>query len=114
MIKSKTQSTKLKTNSKFKIQNSKQLRTPNYQLRTTRLMTVKVPKKLMRYMFLKGIVILDGIALTLTRVDDRKSEIDVAIIPYTWENTNLHLRRVGDVVNVETDVLGKWIRRLAC
>lgn len=78
-----------------------------------RVMTLKVPKPLMRYMILKGIVVLDGIALTLTRVDDKKAEIEVAIIPHTWENTNLSFLKIGARVNVETDVVGKWIEKLA-
>jgi len=75
---------------------------------------LKVPKKLMRYMILKGIVILDGIALTLTKVDEKKSLIEVAIIPHTWENTNLSVLKAGDRMNVETDLVGKWIEKLAC
>lgn len=76
-------------------------------------MSFRVPKALIKYMILKGIVVLDGIALTLTRVDDKKAEIEVAIIPHTWENTNLSFLKIGDRVNVETDVIGKWIEKLA-
>ncbi len=78
----------------------------------TWIMTFEVPKKLMKYMILKGIIVLNGIALTLVSVNDEKSEIEVAIIPHTWENTNLHSLKEGDVVNVETDVLAKYVERM--
>jgi|CXWL01.1.fsa_nt_gi riboflavin synthase len=79
----------------------------------TRLITVMIPKVLMKYMLLKGIVILDGIALTLTKVIAKKSQIEVAIIPHTWENTNLRSLQVGNKVNIETDVVGKWLEKFA-
>jgi riboflavin synthase len=66
----------------------------------------------MKYMILKGIVILNGIALTITSLDDEKGELEVAIIPHTWENTNLHALKPGAKVNVETDVLAKYVERL--
>jgi riboflavin synthase len=78
----------------------------------TWLLTISVPKSLMRYMILKGIIILNGIALTITKLDDKKEEIEVAIVPHTWENTNLHALHPGDRVNIETDVLAKYIERL--
>jgi riboflavin synthase len=79
---------------------------------TTWLMTFEVPSKLMKYMILKGIIILNGIALTLTSVDDEKAEIQVAIIPHTWDNTNLQYLKTGDKVNLETDVLAKYVERM--
>jgi riboflavin synthase len=78
----------------------------------TWLLTVSVPKPLMRYMILKGIIILNGIALTITKLDDQKGELEVAIIPHTWENTNLHALKPGDKINIETDVLAKYMERL--
>jgi len=81
-------------------------------LKATYLLTIQVPKELMKYMILKGIIVLDGIALTITALDDQAGEIEVAIIPHTWENTNLHALKVGAKMNVETDVLAKYIERL--
>jgi riboflavin synthase len=78
----------------------------------TFILTVEVPNYLMKYMILKGIVILNGIALTITSLDDEKWELEVAIIPHTWENTNLHALKPGAKVNVETDVLAKYVERL--
>ncbi len=57
----------------------------------------------------KGSVCIDGISLTAFDVTD--SEFSVAIIPYTWEHTNIRHILPGDKVNIEFDVLGKYIRR---
>jgi riboflavin synthase len=56
----------------------------------------------------KGSVAVDGISLTVNRSSAR--EFSVAIIPFTLQNTNLRARRVGDKVNVETDLIGKYVR----
>lgn len=78
----------------------------------TWLLAIKVPRDLMKYMILKGIIILNGIALTITALDDEKGELQVAIIPHTWENTNLHRLQVGSRINIETDLLAKYVERL--
>jgi riboflavin synthase len=57
----------------------------------------------------KGSITLDGISLTLAAVEHDRFK--VAIIPFTWEHTNLSDRRVGDRVNVEADILGKHVLR---
>jgi riboflavin synthase len=54
---------------------------------------------------------VNGISLTVAGVDDRR--FDVQIIPYTWEHTNLHLAKAGDLVNLESDILGKYVVRAA-
>lgn len=59
----------------------------------------------------KGSVALDGISLTVNEC--RKSRFSVAIIPFTLRHTNLHDRKVGDKVNIETDIIGKYVQRLA-
>jgi riboflavin synthase len=56
----------------------------------------------------KGSVAVDGISLTVNRCSARG--FSVAIIPFTMQNTNLRARRVGDKVNVETDLIGKYVR----
>ncbi len=58
----------------------------------------------------KGAVAVDGISLTVNRVDD--SEFGVALIPHTVQNTTLASKRVGDSVNLEADMIGKHVRRL--
>jgi riboflavin synthase len=56
----------------------------------------------------KGSVAVDGVSLTVNRCGAR--EFSVAIIPFTLQNTNLRARRVGDKVNLETDLIGKYVR----
>ena len=65
---------------------------------------------LVRYIVRKGSIALDGISLTVVESDDRT--FSVAIIPHTWDNTNLHIKRAGDPVNLETDVIGKYVEKL--
>ncbi len=66
--------------------------------------------QLLRYVAEKGSVAVDGVSLTVTRVDGRSFE--VSLVPHTLGATNLGDRRVGDRVNVETDVLAKYVERL--
>lgn len=58
----------------------------------------------------KGSVAVDGISLTVNECENRR--FSVAIIPYTLKHTNLRGRRVGDRVNIETDIIGKYVQRL--
>ncbi len=58
----------------------------------------------------KGSITVNGISLTV--VDSKPDGFSVAIIPYTWEHTNLHTLREGDRVNLEFDVIGKYVARL--
>jgi riboflavin synthase len=58
----------------------------------------------------KGSVCLNGVSLTIAELTDR--HFSVAIIPYTYEHTTLHALRVGDAVNMEFDVLGKYVERM--
>src|ERR1700674_2621324 len=70
---------------------------------------VKVPEEFARYIVPKGSITIDGISLTVAR---RKSHIvEVAVIPYTYEHTNIRDRKPGDAVNLEGDILGKYIER---
>jgi riboflavin synthase len=59
----------------------------------------------------KGSVAVDGVSLTVN--DCQSSRFSVAIIPFTLKNTNLRGRRVGDKVNIETDVIGKYVQKFA-
>jgi riboflavin synthase len=71
--------------------------------------TVRFPPSLAPQIVRKGSIAIDGISLTVAGVDDRR--LDVQIIPYTWEHTNLKTLRVHDLVNVECDMLGKYVLR---
>ena len=67
----------------------------------------KIPKKLTKYVVQKGSIALDGISLTV--VDAKKDLGSVCIIPHTMKITNFKTKKVGDKLNIETDVLGKYI-----
>ena len=69
-----------------------------------------VPSQVMQLIVPKGSVALDGISLTVN--DCERRVFTVAIIPFTLKNTNLHRHRVGDKVNIETDLVGKYVRNL--
>ncbi len=71
---------------------------------------VEAPETVLRYCVPKGSVALDGISLTINAVDERAFEI--GIIPHTWSSTTLANRRVGDEVNLEADLIGKYVERL--
>ena len=67
----------------------------------------EVPKNLAKYVVKKGSIAIDGISLTV--VDIKKTLASVSLIPHTLEITNFHTKKVGDKVNIETDILGKYI-----
>ena len=66
---------------------------------------------IMRYVVEKGFVAVDGTSLTVVNCDYRT--FSVTIVPYTWENTVLGSRRLGDAVNLEVDIIAKYVERLA-
>ena len=71
--------------------------------------TVKFPPSLASQIVRKGSIAVDGISLTVAGVDDRR--FDVQVIPYTWEHTNVKFAKVNDLVNLECDMLGKYVLR---
>ena len=73
-------------------------------------LTIKFPPQVASYIVRKGSIAVDGISLTVAGVDER--HFDVQIIPYTWEHTNLQTIRIGDSVNLECDILGKYVVRV--
>jgi riboflavin synthase len=70
---------------------------------------VRVTSEFARYVVPKGSITIDGISLTVARWKNNIAE--VAVIPYTYENTNIRDRKPGDAVNLEGDVLGKYVER---
>jgi riboflavin synthase len=70
---------------------------------------VCVPEEFARYVVPKGSITIDGISLTVARWRDNIAE--AAVIPYTYEHTNIRDRKPGDAVNLEGDVLGKYVER---
>jgi len=73
-------------------------------------MVFDVPASLTRQMVSKGSVAVDGVSLTL--VDVEKTRFSVALIPHTLDVTTLGSRKAGDAVNIETDILGKYVIKL--
>ncbi|KAF6242123.1 riboflavin synthase [Nitrosopumilus sp. b1] len=67
----------------------------------------EIPKKLSKYVVKKGSIAIDGISLTV--VDVKKNLASVCLIPHTIDVTNFHTKKIGDKVNIETDILGKYI-----
>ena len=67
----------------------------------------EIPKNLAKYVVKKGSIAIDGISLTV--VDIKKTLASVSLIPHTIEITNFHTKKVGDKVNIETDIFGKYI-----
>jgi riboflavin synthase len=76
----------------------------NWELR------VRVPEALDRYLVYKGSIAIDGISLTIADITDRV--VRVAIIPHTYSATNLSVRKIGERVNIECDILAKHIEKL--
>ena len=70
----------------------------------------RLPRRLGTFLVSKGSVAVDGISLTVNECDAR--QFSVAIIPFTLQHTNLRARRVGDKVNIETDLIGKYVHNL--
>ncbi len=73
-------------------------------------LAVRVPAELARYVAMKGSIAIDGVSLTIAGWRDGVAEL--AIIPYTYADTNVKDRTPGDAVNLECDILSKYIERL--
>jgi len=71
---------------------------------------VEVPKHALRYIVEKGSIAIDGISLTVAAI--RGAVVEIAIIPHTFENTNLRQAKSGDKVNLEFDVIAKYVERM--
>ena len=71
---------------------------------------IEAPEGLMRYIVEKGFIAVDGISLTVVKAFS--SSFTTSVIPYTLKNTNLRGRKVGDLVNLEVDILAKYVESL--
>ena len=74
-----------------------------------RELVIKIPEDHLKFVVEKGSIAVDGISLTVNYI--RSSKVYINVIPHTYENTNLRYRKVGDKVNVETDIIGKYVIR---
>ena len=75
-----------------------------------RTVTIGFPQELARYFVEKGSVAVEGISLTIAAL--RKDSFDIAVIPKTWQLTNLSSLKPGDDVNLEVDVIAKFVEKL--
>ena len=73
---------------------------------------ITVPAHLAKYIVNQGSICLDGVSLTVGSIDDSNKVVTVWLIPETLESTNLSTKSAGDLVNVEVDVLAKYVERL--
>lgn len=76
----------------------------------TAIFTIKPPENLQKFIALKGSIALDGISLTIAKCNDQ--QFSVAIIPHTLKETTLGIKKVGDSVNLEVDILAKYVGKM--
>jgi riboflavin synthase len=75
-------------------------------------MDLAIPPHLMKYLQPQGSISIDGTSLTVGELSDELNQVSVWLIPETLAKTNLHVRTPGDSVNIEVDVLAKYVERL--
>lgn len=73
---------------------------------------ITVPKKLTKYVVAQGSITLDGVSLTVGSIDDASNIVTVWLIPETLAKTNLSHKKAGDLINIEVDILAKYVERL--
>lgn len=73
---------------------------------------ISIPSELMKYIVAQGSITVNGVSLTVGSVDDARSQIELWIIPETSAKTTFGTIQVGESVNIEVDVLGKYVERL--
>ena len=74
------------------------------------IMEIEAPDSLVPYIVEKGFIAVDGISLTVVQRTERR--FTISVIPFTMQNTNLHEKSVGDRVNLEADILAKYVESL--
>jgi riboflavin synthase len=73
---------------------------------------IAVPEHLMKYVVAQGSITVDGVSLTVGALDDAKNIVTLWLIPETLAKTNLSSKKSGDLVNIEVDILAKYVERL--
>lgn len=76
------------------------------------LLSFSIPEDLMKYVVQEGSITLNGVSLTVSSLDKVKCTGEVSLIPHTWDNTQFTHARVGDEINIEVDVLAKYVENL--
>ncbi|MBP3820722.1 riboflavin synthase [bacterium] len=70
----------------------------------------EIPKSQMKYIVYKGSITINGVSLTVAEIDN--NIVKIAVIPHTFNNTNFSELKIGDFVNVETDIIGRYVEKL--
>jgi riboflavin synthase len=73
---------------------------------------IEVPADLSRYIVNQGSICVDGVSLTVGEINDSNNQVTLWLIPETLAKTNLSLKAAGDIVNIEVDILAKYVERL--
>jgi riboflavin synthase len=71
---------------------------------------IEIPEDIRKYVVFKGSISIEGISLTVAKIE--AGQVGVAIIPHTYEATNLHSLKPGDPVNIEVDVIAKYVEKM--
>ncbi|QCE33009.1 riboflavin synthase [Acetobacteraceae bacterium] len=78
-----------------------------------------IPQDLRRYFVPKGSVCLDGVSLTINQIEDRQTYknqegfyLSIMLVPHTWEHTAFHMLKIFDEMNVETDIIGRYVETM--
>lgn len=74
--------------------------------------SLRVPEHLLRYVVAQGSIALDGVSLTVGSIDDASCTVTVWLIPETLAKTNLSSRQIGDLINIEVDIVAKYVERM--
>ncbi len=75
------------------------------------LIYIEIIENIAKYIVNKGSVCLNGISLTVANIEKNSNVFSVAVIPHTWNNTNLKYLKTGDLLNFEADMIGKYIEK---
>ena len=78
----------------------------NYEL------NFSLPSELLKYTVLEGSITLNGISLTVSAIDREAAAAQVSVIPHTWKNTVFNYLKTGDKLNIEVDILAKYVESL--
>ncbi len=80
------------------------------ELSNSHFMTISFPEKFKKYLIYVGSIAIDGVSMTVAQLEDNR--FSVGIIPHTWQETVFSAKEIGDAVNLEFDVLGKYVERM--
>jgi riboflavin synthase len=80
------------------------------ELSGSHFLTIQIPEQFKKYLIFVGSVAIDGVSMTVAQLHN--NTFSVGIIPHTWEETIFFTKKAGDSVNLEFDVLGKYVERI--